>query len=111
MDERSNNVYIIPANSKKSQLILSYFTLSDLILFGIGAGFSLLAMLSAKGASFTVMILLALPAVITGFLILPLPPYYHNIRTVIGNFNRYMFGIKKYYWRGWCASYGDGRKK
>jgi hypothetical protein len=24
--------------------------------------------------------------------------------------NRYLFGIKKYYWRGWCASYGDRSK-
>ena len=110
MDERQN-VYIIPANSKKSQLILSYFTTGDLVLFAIGASFSLISMLSVKGASFWVMVMLALPAIITGFLILPLPPYYHNIRTVIGNFNRYIFGIKKYYWRGWCASYGDSRKK
>ena len=106
-----DNIYIIPANSKKSQLILSYFTLSDLIIFGIGAGISLISMLVIKGASFGVMVALALPAMFSAFLILPLPPYYHNIRTIIGNFNRYIFGIKKYYWRGWCVCNGSRTSK
>ncbi len=99
--------FIIPANSKKSQLILSYFTLSDLIILGTGVGISIISFLIAKGASFQVMLVLSLPALIGGFLVLPLPPYYHNVRQFIKNMNRYLFGIKKYYWRGWCASYGD----
>ena len=99
--------FIIPANSKKSQLILSYFTLSDIIILGTGVITSIVSFIIAKGASFVVMILLALPALIAAFLVLPLPPYYHNVRKFISNMNRYIFGVKKYYWRGWCASYGD----
>jgi hypothetical protein len=52
-----------------------------------------------------------MPALISIFLVLPLPPHYHNIMTLIGNINRYLFGVKKYYWRGWCASYGDREKR
>ena len=105
-----NGKYIIPANSKKSQLILSYFTIGDLILFGIGVSITVALLLAFKDKSFVGMIIMSLPALISAFLILPLPPYFHNVRTIIGNFNRYLFGIKKYYWRGWCASYGDRRK-
>ena len=107
----NRNIYIIPANSKKSQLILSYFTLFDLLVFGIGVFTSMLLLMTIKNVPFPVMVCFSLPALITGFLILPLPPHYHNIMTFLGNFNKYMVSVKKYYWRGWCASYGDRTKR
>ena len=39
------NSYLIPANSKKSMLILGLFTMSDFILFGVGLGISFLLLL------------------------------------------------------------------
>ena len=99
----NNGTFIIPANSKKSQLFLSYFNAQDLIVLAIGISTTIGALLVAKGASFIVMMLLAMPALISIFLVLPLPPHYHNIMTLLGNINRYLFGVKKYYWRGWCA--------
>ena len=107
----NNGTFIIPANSKKSQLFLSYFNAQDLIVLAIGISTTIGALLVAKGASFIVMMLLAMPALISIFLVLPLPPHYHNIMTLLGNINRYLFGLKKYYWRGWCASYGDREKR
>ena len=107
----NNGTFIIPANSKKSQLFLSYFNAQDLIVLAIGISTTIGALLVAKGASFIVMMLLAMPALISIFLVLPLPPHYHNIMTLLGNINRYLFGVKKYYWRGWCASYGDREKR
>ena len=107
----NNGTFIIPANSKKSQLFLSYFNAQDLIVLAIGISTTIGALLVAKGASFIVMMLLAMPALISIFLVLPLPPHYHNIMTLLGNINRYLFGVKKYYWRGWCASYGDRTKR
>lgn len=107
----NNGTFIIPANSKKSQLFLSYFNAQDLIVLAIGISTTIGTLLVAKGASFIVMMLLAMPALISIFLVLPLPPHYHNIMTLLGNINRYLFGVKKYYWRGWCASYGDREKR
>lgn len=107
----NNGTFIIPANSKKSQLFLSYFNGTDLIVLAIGIAISIGGLVVAKGAPFYVMILIALPALISIFLVLPLPPHYHNIMTLLGNMNRYILGIKKYYWRGWCASYGDRTKR
>ena len=106
----NNGSFIIPANSKKSQLFLSYFNGTDLVILAIGLSTTMLGLFFAKGAPFTIMMLLAMPALISICLVLPLPPHYHNIMTLIGNMNRYLFGIKKYYWRGWCASYGDRSK-
>ena len=107
----NNGTFIIPANSKKSQLFLSYFNGKDLIVLAIGLAISIGGLVVAKGAPFMIMILISMPALIAIFLVLPLPPHYHNIMTLIGNMNRYMLGIKKYYWRGWCASYGDRTKR
>lgn len=42
------NNYLIPANSKKSQLILGFFTPIDLILFGSGVGITLILLLTTK---------------------------------------------------------------
>ena len=95
--------FIVPANSKKSQLILSYFTVSDLVILGTGVAISIISFLVKEGEDFVMMIILSLPALIAAFLVLPLPPYYHNVRQFIGNMNRFLFGTKKYYWRGWCA--------
>lgn len=107
----NNGTFIIPANSKKSQLILSYFTGTDLIVVITGVATTIISLAVVKNATFPVMIALAMPALISIFLVMPLPPHYHNIMTFIGNINRYLFGIKKYYWRGWCASYGDRTKR
>jgi hypothetical protein len=106
----NNGTYIIPANSKKSQLFLSYFNAKDLIVLAIGIGTTIIGLATVKSPPFMVMVGLAAPALIAIFLVLPLAPHYHNIMTLIGNMNRYLFGIKKYYWRGWCASYGDRTK-
>ena len=97
-----NNNYLIPANSKKSQLILGIFNTVDLIVFISGVGFSVLLLLLIKSDNLVVMLGLASPAIVAAFLIAPIPNY-HNVMTLIGNIWRFFSGRKKYYWRGWCA--------
>lgn len=106
----NNNPYLIPANSKKSQLILSFFRPIDLIIFVIGVSVSIILLIVFKTNSLGVMIGLASPALIAAFLVAPVP-YYHNVMTLIGNVWRFLTGQKKYYWRGWCASYGNNESK
>ena len=100
------NNYLIPANSKKSQLILNIFNGVDLTILITGIIISGILLWSIKSDSLLVLIGLASPALIAIFLVLPIPNY-HNVRTLIGSMNRYLTGRKKYYWRGWCACYGD----
>ena len=100
------NSYLIPANSKKSMLILGFFTGVDLMIFCFGIGISLFLLMFWKNDSLYVTLLLASPAMLAALLVAPVPNY-HHVRTLIGNMNRFMTGRKKYYWRGWCVRNGN----
>jgi hypothetical protein len=104
------NNYLIPANSKKSQLILGVFNMVDLTVFLIGLGITVFLLLIIKSEDIGVMLLLASPALVASFLIAPVPNY-HNVMTLLGNIYKFYTGRKKYYWRGWCASYGNNTNK
>ena len=103
-----NNSYIIPANSKKSQLILGFFTWTDFILFSSGVLLTLILLLVVKSADFLIMILILMPALFTGFLVLPVPNY-HNVLQFITNVYSFYTNRTTYIWRGWC--YKDGKLK
>lgn len=98
-----NNNYMIPANSKKSQLLLGFFTPLDLILFGSGVGITLILLLVIQSANLAIMLLILAPALITGFLVLPVPNY-HNVLQFIVNVYTYYSENRKYIWRGWCPN-------
>lgn len=102
------NNYLIPANSKKSQLILGFFRGIDLILFGSGVGITLILLLTIQSANMRVMMLILAPALITGFLVMPVPNY-HNVLQFIVNLYTYFSERRRYYWKGWC--YQDGEDK
>lgn len=105
-----NNNYLIPANSKKSQLILGIFNGTDLFVFIVGVVLSVILLLKIESTNLLVMLGLASPAIIAAFLVAPLPNY-HNVMTLIGNMHKYFTGRKKYYWRGWCVKNGNNRGK
>ena len=102
-----NNNYLIPANSKKSQLILGFFTLQDLFLFGGGVLVTLVLLMVIHSSNLTIMLLILAPALITGFLVLPVPNY-HNVLQFIINIYSFYSGPKRYIWKGWC--HGDGKE-
>ena len=76
------NNYLIPANSKRGQLILGLFRPIDVWILSIGIIISvfLLAFVSIDTLGTTILILS--PGVISGLLVFPIP-YYHNTLTVI----------------------------
>ena len=96
------NNFIIPANTKKSQLILGFFTPTDLIIFGTGVSLTIILLLFMQNASFFELVLILLPALVTGFLVMPVPNY-HNILQLITNIVNFYNGRRNYYWRGWCV--------
>ena len=103
--------FLIPANSKKSMLIFGLFTKFDLILFGCGiAGTILLLLILPIDKSFVLAIAALSPALITGFLVLPVPNY-HNIRTIIISAFSFFVGTRKFKWKGWCVPHGEEEKK
>lgn len=95
------NNYLIPANSKKSQLILGFFTPIDLALFGGGVGLTLILLIIIQSANIGIMLLILSPALITGFLVMPVPNY-HNVLQFIVNVYTFYSENRKYIWRGWC---------
>lgn len=103
------NGYLVPANSKKGTLILNMFRPIDLIIFGVGAGVSLLMLMILSESSVGVFISL-LPAGITGLLVVPIPNY-HNVLCAIQSIVRFFGERRNYVWKGWCFYEKFGREK
>ncbi len=98
-----NNNFLIPANSKKSMLILGFFTPIDLIIFGIGCTLTL-GLLFAFNSRVDIggLLLILSPALLSAFLVLPVPNY-HNVLQLIVNIVTFMLGRRRLYWKGWCV--------
>jgi hypothetical protein len=93
--------YLIPANTKKGELIFSIFTMPDLILFGIGIFISVILLL-ITGADGTLNTIISLaPALVCSFLVLPLANY-RNVRTFIASAFQFLMSQRIYRWKGWC---------
>lgn len=105
-----NNIYLIPANSKKSMKILGMFYPFDLILLiaGIVTTLILISVLPIDEIAFAVISLL--PVGITGLLVFPIPNY-HNVLTVLIEMWNFFTTRQKFVWKGWCVSDGDKDEK
>jgi hypothetical protein len=104
------NQYLIPSNSKRSLLIFGVFNYTDLLIFGLGLGASLL-MLMISDASNTVSVIIGLlPGLISGFLVFPIPNY-HNTLTFLISMYKYYTKREKYVWKGWCFENGETVRK
>lgn len=104
-----NNNYLIPANASRGKLILGFFRLIDLIIFGSGAGLTLILILLFQGVLTNWMVAVAVlaPAAVTGFLVIPVP-HQHNVLVFLTNIYKFYFVDRKiYYWKGWCNKYGE----
>ncbi len=104
------NNYLIPANSKKSMMYFSMFTLGDLILFGIGASVSLLMMMILPIEQLLFAVIAIAPGIVCAGLVVPIPNY-HNVRTVIKLAWEFYTTRQKYIWKGWCYKDGETSKK
>ena len=103
--------FLIPANTKKSMLIFGAFTTFDLILFAVGIGATLLMLVIISPTTLLTAIIDLLPALICGFLVLPIPNY-HNIRIVIQELYRFYTTRQRFIWKGWCVNdeYGESKQ-
>ncbi len=103
--------FLIPANSKKSMLIFGVFDIFDLILFGSGLGVSILLLLLISPNSLPGAIIDIAPALITGFLVMPIPNY-RNMRVLIMEVYRFYTRREKFIWKGWCVNeeYGEAKQ-
>ena len=104
------NQYLIPANANRGKLIFGFFRPVDLIVFGSGifVTFILLLIFQNDISNLSIVMGVLSPALITGFLVLPVPNQ-HNIMVVIGNiYNFFFVDRRRYVWKGWCCL--DGKE-
>ena len=94
------NQFLIPANSKKSTLILSIFTPFDLGLFAGGVGLSLLLLLIVSPSSLLGAVIDLTPGVLAAFLVLPIANY-HNTLGLIKEVYLFYTRRRCYIWKGW----------
>ena len=101
------NNYLIPANTKKSKLILGFFTPIDLAIFGVGCTITIIMLFLFQGMSLSMALIILMPAMISGFLVIPVPNY-HNVLQLLTNIFTFFLNRKRYYWKGWCIR--DGKE-
>ena len=106
------NNYLIPANSKKGQLMFGIFRPIDLGVLISCAFITLLLMFIVKGEAFTILVVKLLPLTIGVLLVVPIP-YYHNVLVFIEEAIIFLMEPKQFPWKGWCAKseYGSEPKK
>ncbi len=107
-----NNQFLIPANTKRGQLILSIFRPIDLGIFltGVITTFALMLLLSSLGVEGWWNILAIFPGLIAIGLVVPIPNY-HNVMVCIGEIISFYSNNRNYKWRGWCAVYESEREE
>lgn len=102
--------YLIPANTKKGQLILGLFRPFDLMLFGAGILVTVIFLAIMPLTSTAVTIVILSPAILTGFLVMPVP-YYHNMLNIIIELYEFLTNRQTYRWKGWCYKSGKEKRK
>ena len=102
------NNYLIPANTKKGKLILGLFRPFDIALFGSGILVTLLLLAFLPLVNTWVTILVLAPALITGFLVMPVP-YYHNMLNIVVELYEFLTNGQTYRWKGWCWKNGKDK--
>jgi hypothetical protein len=102
--------YLIPANTKRGQLILGWFRPFDLALFSSGVLISLLLLAFLQFDDIISVIIGLSPALITGFLVMPVPNY-HNMLNIIVEAYEFLTNRQKYEWKGWCYKSGNKKRK
>ena len=96
------NGSLVPANTKKSTLILGMFRLvPDVVIATSGTIVTILLLAILSNVGVTAMIISLIPMLICVVLVLPIPQY-HNTLCAIQSILGFYQGRRKYIWRGWC---------
>ena len=98
------NGSLVPANTKKSTLILGMFRLvPDVVIAASGTITTVILLIAVSNFNVPIwgLILCLLPMLICVLLVLPIPNY-HNTLCAIQSILEFYQGRRKYIWRGWC---------
>ncbi len=104
------NQYLIPANTKKGELIFGLFRTIDLIILGSGVSLTVLFMLLVPLTSTGLVVFALSPAIVCCCLVIPVPNY-HNMLVIIIEAVEFFSHRQRYIWKGWCAISDEKDKK
>ena len=96
------NGYLVPANTKKSMLILGMLRPIDLMILVVGIVISVMMLLIFNDSGTILMIVSCVPMVIGLILVLPIPNY-HNTLVALQSIIRFYNERRNYIWKGWCV--------
>ena len=104
------NNYLIPANSKKGQLIFNVFREVDLAVLGVGIAVTIILAVAISSDRILFTVLKLLPLGISVLLVVPVA-YYHNVLVFIQEMFKYFTSQKVFKWKGWCATHVTDEQK
>ena len=104
------NGYLVPANTKKSMLILGMLRPLDLGILVTGIVISVIMLLIFNTDGTLLMIIACIPMVIGLILVLPIPNY-HNTLVALQSIIKFYNERRNYIWKGWCVynEFKDGK--
>lgn len=96
------NQYLVPANTKKSMLILGALRpFPDLVIALSGFAVSIGTLLAMGNTKTWQMLIACIPMIVCVILVLPIP-YYHNTLVGIQSILRFYRERRNFIWKGWC---------
>ena len=101
-----DNQYLIPANSKKSMLILGLFTELDLMILAVGVGITMIMVLFVPLDNLFLTLLALVPGMAASLLAMPFPNY-RNVRTLLKEIYLFYNSRQKFIWKGWGVNNGN----
>lgn len=105
-----NDMFLIPANSKKSMKIFGLFEPIDLIILGVGILITFILVMVVDVGNIVWAIIAILPVSIAGFLVFPVANY-HNVRVFIMSLWIFFTTRRTFIWKGWCVLDGEETDK
>ncbi len=101
------NSCLVPANAKKSMLILGFLRpMPDLIILIAGILITVIVFLVGDDYASSLIFTIAacIPAFVGIALIIPIPNY-HNVLVTIITVIKYYNNRRNYIWKGWCTKH------
>ena len=98
--------YLIPANSKRSMLILGLFKTIDLVIFGVGIALTGILIILIEEETMTDLAVILSPLLVSVVMIMPIPNH-RNVWQLTVNVWHYFTNQRKYRWKGWCFAHGE----
>lgn len=95
------NGSLVPANTKKSMLIMSMLRPLDAMILGVGISISVILLLIFSNAGTVMTIISCIPMIVALILVMPIQNY-HNTLVAIQSILRFYQERRKYIWKGWC---------